>query len=158
MKKIKFVTIILVCVLLMTSGCGKEEKKTKESILECTRNITQENITIDLKYTITYQGNYVQKVVNVNKIISTKNTDLNAYKERLEAEFEPYKDIKYYDNDIKIDNNTLTSTTTIDYTKIDTDKLLSVDSGYSELIKAGKVKLSTMEDLYTNVGMTCKKK
>lgn len=155
MKKIKFITIILVCILLMTSGCGKEEKKTKESILECTRNITKENITIDLKYTITYQGNYVQKLVNVNKIISTKNTDLNAYKERLEGDFEPHKGM---DNEIKIDNNTLTGTTTIDYSKIDTDKLLNVDSGYSEPNKAGKIKLSPMEDLYANVGMTCKKK
>ena len=30
MKKIKFITIVLVCVLLMTSGCGKDAKKAKE--------------------------------------------------------------------------------------------------------------------------------
>ena len=32
MKKIKFITMVLVCVLLMTSGCGKDAKKAKENI------------------------------------------------------------------------------------------------------------------------------
>ena len=41
---------------------------------------------------------------------------------------------------------------------IDTDKLLSTGSEYYELITDGKVKLSTLKDLYTNIGMTCKKK
>ena len=158
MKKIKFITIVLVCVLLMTSGCGKDAKKAKENILEYTSSATQGVLTIDLKYTITYQGDYVQKEVSVNKITATKDVDLNAYKNTLEAEYERYKDIKYYDNKIKIEKNTITSTRTIDYSKIDTDKLLSAGSEYYELITDGKVKLSTLKDLYTNIGMTCKKK
>lgn len=85
MKKIKFITIVLVCVLLMTSGCGKDAKKTKENILECTSSVTQGVLTIELKYTITYQGDYVQKGVSVNKITATKDVDLNAYKNTLEA-------------------------------------------------------------------------
>lgn len=111
-----------------------------------------------MKYTITYQGDYVQKEVSVNKITATKDADLNAYKNTLEAEYEPYKDIKYYDNKIKIEKNTITSTRTIDYSKIDTDKLLSAGSEYYELITDGKVKLSALKDLYTNIGMTCKEK
>lgn len=158
MKKIKFITMVLVCVLLMTSGCGKDAKKAKENILECTSSETQGVLTIELKYTITYQGDYVQKEVSVNKITATKDVDLNAYKNTIEAEYEPYKDIKYYDNKIKIEKNTITSTRTIDYSKIDTDKLLSTGSEYYELITDGKVKLSTLKDLYTNIGMTCKKK
>lgn len=158
MKKIKFITIVLVCVLLMTSGCGKDAKKAKKNILECTSSATQGVLTIELKYTITYQGDYVQKEVSVNKITATKDVDLNAYKNTIEAEYEPYKDIKYYDNKIKIEKNTITSTRTIDYSKIDTDKLLSAGSEYYELITDGKVKLSTLKDLYTNIGMTCKKK
>ena len=89
---------------------------------------------------------------------STKDVDLNAYKNTLEAEYERYKDIKYYDNKIKIEKNTITSTRTIDYSKIDTDKLLSAGSEYYELITDGKVKLSALKDLYTKIGMTCKKK
>ena len=85
MKKIKFITIVLVCVLLMTSGCGKKKKKAKENILECTSSATQGVLTIELKYTITYQGDYVQKEVSVNKITANKDVGLNAYKNTLEA-------------------------------------------------------------------------
>ena len=85
MKKIKFITMVLVCVLLMTSGCGKDAKKAKENILEYTSSATQGVLTIELKYTITYQGDYVQKGVSVNKITATKDVDLNAYKNTLEA-------------------------------------------------------------------------
>ena len=88
MKKIKFITMVLVCVLLMTSGCGKDAKKAKENILECTSSATQGVLTIELKYTITYQGDYVQKEVSVNKITATKDVDLNAYKNTIEAEYE----------------------------------------------------------------------
>ena len=153
MKK-TFLVAVMVCLLVVVTGCNKGKTKT----LTCTLSGTvMEGTTIDTKYTITYTGKYVDKVESVEKVKSNQPTILNAYKQTVEATYSPYKDIKYYDYDIKIDGDTLTSTATINYAKIDTDAMIKVNSSNSMLIKDGKVKVATIKEVYeTQLGATCK--
>lgn len=150
----KTILLLVLCFsVFMVSGCGKEEEKT----MNCTRTVNQNGIKMDLSYTVTYEGDYAKVVKSVEKIISDDEDTLETYKTQLEETTKSFKDIEYYDHDIKIEGNTLTSSITINYEKIDTDKLISIDSAMKQIIKDGKVSIDTLETLYTGLGNTCER-
>ena len=154
MKKLAKLSIVLFAGLLVFTGCGKEEEvKT----LRCTKTgEATTGVEADLTYEVTYKGDYVQKVHTVEKLKSDNEEYLNQYKELVEAGYEDYKDVKYYDYSVEVKNGVLTSTVDIDYSKIDTDKMIEINSGNAALIKDGKVKVDDMKTLYETVGATCK--
>ncbi len=147
----KFLAVVMCVGVLFLTGCGAEEEKT----LKCTRTLNQSGIKMDLSYNVSYKGDYVTKVKSVEKIISNDSATLEAYKEQLKKTTESVSKIEYYDHDVKIDGDTLTSTITIDYTKIDTDKLIETDSSLKQLIKKGKVSVKDIKTLYNGLGVTC---
>ncbi len=153
MKKLTKLSIVLFAALLVFTGCGKEEEvKT----LRCTKTgeVTT-GVEADLTYEVTYKGDYVEKVHTVEKLMSDSDDYLNTYKQLVEAGYEDYKDVKYYDYDVKVKDGVLTSTVDIDYSKIDTDKMIEIDSNNAALIKNGKVKIDDMRALYKQVGAVC---
>lgn len=152
MKKIFSVLVLVVGVFLL-AGCEKEET---EKTMVCTRTATiADGVKADLKYKVTYKGDYVINLNSVEKIISDDTEYLELYKEQVEAVYEPYKDVEYYNYEVTIDGDTMTSSVTVDYSKIDTDKLIEIDSANSTLIKDGKIKIEDMQSLYESVGTTC---
>lgn len=152
MKKIW--TLTAVAFVFLLAGCGaKQEEKT----MTCTRTATQSNMNINLNYEVKYKGNYVTSVKSTEKIISEDTSMLEQYKTMVEETYSPYKDVKYYEYNVSVDGNTLTSIAEIDYEKIDTDKMIEIDSANSQLIKDGKISVDDIESLYNSVGATCKK-
>lgn len=155
MKKLKYLVVLLLGVLIVTGCQNKDEIKT----MTCTRTINQEEASMDLSYKVTYAGDYVEKVESIEKVTSTDTSALNTYKEEIEATYKPYANIKYYDTEVTVDGNTLTSKVTIDYSKIDYKEFTNIDSANSQIFTDdGKVKLETMESLYEQIGATCTKK
>ena len=77
--------------------------------------------------------------------------------EKIDELYSGYQDIEYYENKTKIKGNTLTSTTLIDYNKVNTDKLIEIDNGNASVIKNGKVEINNLEKLYKQNGCNCKK-
>lgn len=149
MKKI----IVVVCLAaLLVTGCGKEQKSMK-----CSRTMNQNGATLDLQYEVLYTGDFVDVVKSTEKVTSDNKELLETYKETVEEQYKTYKDVEHYDYNVNIDGNVLTSTTNIDYTKIDTGKMIEIDSANSQLIKDGKVKLDTVKSLYQQMGITCEK-
>lgn len=152
MKKLKLLLVVLLG--LIVTGCTQvEEEKT----MTCTRTINQQNMQMDLKYTIIYQGNYVKKVNSVEKITTEDINTLKNYKISVEQLYAPYAELEHYETEVTIDGTTLTSTANINYEKIDVDKLIEIDSANSQLFDNGKIKVETMEELYSQVGATCAK-
>lgn len=151
MKKILVVIMVMGTVLF--TGCGKEEEK----IMKCSRTINQSSIKMNLSYDVTYKGDYVTKVESTEEITTDDESTLELYKSQIENTVSMFKDIKYYDHEIDIDGNTLTSTIKIDYEKIDTDALIELDSSMKQLIKDGKVSVEDIESLYNQLGITCEK-
>lgn len=151
MKKI-LAAIIIVGTVLFT-GCGAEKEKT----MKCSRTINQATIKMNLTYNVTYKGDYVTKIKSSEEITTEDNSTLESYKTQLESTTASFKDIEHYDHEVKIDGNTLTSTITIDYEKIDTDKLIEIDSSMKQIIKDGKISVETIEALYNQLGVTCEK-
>lgn len=153
MKKILSALLIIVGVFALT-GCESEEV---EKTLVCTRTATiADGIKADLRYEVKYKGDYVTTLKSTEKIISDSEEYLTAYKETVESTYEPYKNIEYYDYEVTIDGDTMTSSVDVDYSKIDTDKLIDIDSANGSLIKDGKIKIDDMKSLYESIGTTCK--
>lgn len=150
-RKYLFLAVTMLVVFLVT-GCSSSEKKT----MTCTRTMNQSGMKTNLNYKVTYSGDYVNRVQSEESIETSDTTTLNTYKEQIEKIYTPYKDIKYYTYNVTIDGNKLVSTVDINYAKIDTKKLIEIDSANSQLINDGKVKLSSVKSLYEQLGATCK--
>ena len=153
-KKFKIWQIVLgVCSLLLITGCGKSSNVES---MTCTRTMNQNEIKTSLKYNVQYEGDYVSKIKTI-ETIETDNVDtLNTYKEQIESLYSPYKDVEYYKYDVDINDNKLTSTVDINYKKVDTDKLLEIDSANGQLIKDGKIRVDDIKSVYESLGATCK--
>lgn len=176
MKKNLLLVTLLIMTLVLT-GCGSDKEKTETSnnketnttnnsikdttteeskVLNCTRSVTvSEGVRMELSYKATYKGDYVELIETEEKVISDDSTVLETYKNQVESIYSPYKDIEHYNYNVEINGNTLTSTTNIDYSKIDTDKLIAIDSANATLIKDGKVKIADVKLMYQTVGATC---
>ena len=153
MKKILSVLLVVVGIFVL-AGCENEEV---EKTLVCTRTATiSDGVKADLRYEVKYKGDYVTTLKSTEKIISDNEEYLDAYKETIESTYEPYKDIEYYDYEVTIEGDTMTSSVNVDYSKIDTAKLLEIDSANGSLIKDGKIKIDDIKSLYESVGTTCK--
>ena len=167
MKRVsKYLMVLLLSMVLLT-GCNDTKKENKDTNnnnevkeeqkqMVCTRKATvTEGVTLDVKYTVDYTGEYINKVYSNEKVTSSNAQYLEAYKEQVDKIYAPYKNIEHYNTNVRIEGNTLISEATIDYDKIDTNKMLEVDSSLGQIIKDGKIKLADMKAMYTSIGAIC---
>lgn len=152
MKKI-WILVTLVCSFLLV-GCGVQEE---EKTMTCTRTVTKSNMNMNFLYEVKYKDEYVMSVKSTEKIISQDTAMLEQYKTLVEQTYSPYKDIEHYKYNVSVEGNTLTSIAEINYEKIDTDKIIKIDSANGQLIKDGKISVDDIEALYNSVGATCEK-
>lgn len=149
MKKI----IIPLLLLILLTGCAKED-----GTLICSNTVKPiEGTTIQAKYIITYKNNYVTNLKTIEKVTVGTKDDLELYQEKIEELYKEYKNLDYYKHNINIKNKTLTSTTNINYKKIDTDKLIEIEPGNKQLIENGKITIDKIEDLYKSNDCICKR-
>ena len=80
------------------------------------------------------------------------------YKTNLEMMYLRFNEIPHYQNTISIKENTLTSKTIINYSKIDLDELIKVDSSFNEVIKNNKISITKLKEQYASTGALCKYK
>lgn len=154
MNRVSKILFVFLLGITFLTGCGNKEVQEKTMI--CTRNATiAEDTTLNVEYTVTYQGDYVKKIYSNEKTSSDNTEYLNQMKTMVENTYAPYKDLEYYDYNIQIEGDTLTSQLTIDYDKIDTDKMIEIDSANATLIKDGKVKVEDIKAQYNNIGAIC---
>ena len=124
--------------------------------MTCTKTTDQNNTKMSLNYKVDYKGNYVTKVKSVEIVKSDDSEYLNTLKEQTENIYSAYNNIENYNYKTEINGNTFTSTVDIDYEKIDTEKLISIDSSNSQLIKNGKIDINDIKNIYESIGATCK--
>lgn len=169
MKRVSKYLFVFLAGCLLVTGCSstkevKEEKQptSKETqqetkTMSCTRTAKQdENTSFDLKYTVKYTGNYVNSIASKEVVTSNDTNVLNQYKTQVESIYKPYKDVDNYYYNVRIENNQLISETSIDYDKIDTDKMIEIDSANAQLIKDGKISINDLKTVYASFGITCK--
>mgnify|MGYP002085116373 CR=1 FL=1 len=152
MKKFSKTLSVLVLSILVLTGCGKDKKE----VMTCTRTLNQNNVEMGFTYKINYTGDYVNTIETTEEVKSENAEYLNTLKTAVENTYAPYKNVEHYNYNVKIDGNKLVSTTKIDYDKIDTKKLIELDSANGKLIKDGKVKMNDLKQVYESLGATCK--
>ena len=70
--------------------------------------------------------------------------------------FKKYKNIKYYDNTVTKKDNTITSTTIINYDKVDSKKIIEIEGEDGNIFTDnGKVKLDNLLKVYKKYGSSC---
>ena len=150
----KKVFIVLGVLLLLVTGCGKEDAGK----MVCTRTTNMNNVEMDLRYEVYYEGNNVNKVQSTEKVISEDAETLQTYQEQVKNIYSSFDNVDHYNYDVSIEGDTLTSTTDIDYTKIDMDQLLKIDSSIDQLLNDnGKIDLDKITQVYEQTGATCSK-
>ncbi|MDD5888329.1 MAG: DUF1307 domain-containing protein [bacterium] len=150
MKKIQIILVLIIA--LFATGCVKE---SEEKTMTCTRTVNKEDVKMDFQYNVVYQQDYVKKVESIEKVTTDNLETLNNYKTTVEQVYAPYKDIEYYETEVTISDNTLTSIASIDYENIDIDELIKIDSAYEQLFTNGKISIDTIENLYNQIGVSC---
>jgi len=143
------------CIMLFLTGC---DNFSSYKVVNCTRKVSMSDnkTSVELKYEIYYDDEYVKRTVSTERIISSDANVLKEYKNSYEKAFEKYEDIDYYDNKITVSSDTVTSKTVIDYTRVDTDQILKIEGDIGNIYTDdGKVKLKTLLDLYKKYGSQC---
>ena len=132
MKKIIIsATIIIVLILTVIIGYNI---KIYSGTLVCTNTYEEDSVSFKTTYKVEYKKKYATKLVSIETINTYDVTLLNDYKTNLEMMYLRFNEIPHYQNTISIKENTLTSKTIINYSKIDLDELIKVDSSFNEVI------------------------
>ena len=153
----KKVLIIIICILILIVSIIVLKPK-KDGKLICTYKYKDQDITITTKYIVNYKNKYVTNLKTIEKITSDNQTILIEYRDKLKENYSLYNDIKYYDNKVRLIQNTVTSTTEINYNKIDINKLIELDKNNKYLFEDKKIHLNKFKELYKKNGAKCKYK
>ena len=128
-------------------------EETKKMV--CTRVIDQNGIKMDLRYEATYTGDVVSLLESTEKVISSDTAVLEQYQTLLKQSYAPYDNVKYYNVDITIDGDTLTSHVVVNADKIDVDEITKIDSANGNYYTDGKMMIANVERAFTSLGATC---
>ncbi len=158
MKKKLLILGIIALVLITGCGQGSKDITVKEEKMVCTRTGNMNNLEMDFNYEVYYEGNNVNKVQTTEKITSEDTSVLEQSKQQIENLYSNFDNIENYNYNVVIEGNTLTSTTDINYEKIDIDELLEIDSSISQLLNDdNKIDLEKITQVYEQTGATCEK-
>ncbi len=178
MKKVKRNSFILlmICLFLMV-GCkknnveimnmssktGKYAKDGAYNInvngsgeLDCTREATAiGDLEAEFHYYVTYEKGIMLVLHSVEKVSGDNQDALKQYEDAYNKIKDNYKDIKYYDMDVKREKNSVTNDTVINYTKVDTSKIIKIE-GNNIYNDKNKPELKKWLTLGKKTGLTCK--
>lgn len=154
MKKKVFGGLVIAMMLLVT-GCGSDKESTK--ILTCTLDQeVQTGTNISSTYKVTYKGDYVSLVETTEKITSDNSEYLELVKTMTEKTYAQFDEVEHYNYKVEVKDDTLTSTTKIDYEKMNTDDLIEVNPAIESILDDGKLKVEDIQTIYEQLGAECK--
>ena len=155
MKQMIKSSIVIVLVVFLLTGCTTGNIASADGKKICSRTGVLDNGTSKMSYEVYYEDDYVTILHSTEEVTSEDSSLLDTYEEAYKNIFKQYEGLKYYDNTVTRDGNTVVSDTTINYAKIDIDKLLEIEGEEDNVIENGKVKLSTWLSFAKKFGVTC---
>ena len=168
MKKSSFL-IILVVLALLLSGCsnssetkdkvksnGETVDTSKMQVMHCTRSASASSgIEVKLNYDLYYTGEILNVLHSEEKIISASDESLSLYEDAYKKIKSNYEGLEYYDQEVVRGDTTVTNTITINYDKIDIDRLLEIEGAEDNIIEDGKAKVDAWITLAKKFGTKC---
>ncbi len=162
-------TTIIICLLIVSVLlCGCEEKKENKVISNgqvvntanmehkhCTRNATADGAEVKLDYDIYYTGDVLNLLISKEEVISSSTDILNTYENAYKQIHSNYKELDYYETSVERGDTTVTSSITINYDKIDIDKLIDIEGEEDNIFEKKVPKVSKWLELAKKFGTTC---
>lgn len=163
MKNRFLIAVLLVFTLLMT-GCGSSNggfvgtpntsDTEKQNVLTCSNEQAVFGAEIGYVYEVTFTGDYVEKIKTEQTVTSDDVSVLDNYSTLFDSLSNSTFD--GYSVQVLVGGNTVTLITTVDYTKVDLEKLSSVAPTDVALVKDGKLLVSDIKSMYETAGAICK--
>lgn len=166
MKRISSLIIIPVICLVFLTGCNSNDNKVisngekvntkKMQTMHCTRKASASNgIEVELEYELYYKGEDLNILHSVEKVMSANDESLDLYEDAYKKIHANYEGLEYYDAKVERGDTTVVSDITINYEKIDIDKLLEIEGEEDNIIENGKAKLDKWLSLAKKFGTEC---
>ena len=152
MKKIlTFAMLSFITILL--SGCNNNEEVFKT----CKLTQSTSSYTMSNEYQIYGSGDVVEKVISVEKITSDDVDILNNLKDYTNELYSNSNEVYGgYEYNLEIQDNTLTSTATIDYNKMNLKKYIEDNNISEEYVNDdNKLLLDGIIKIYNSIGAEC---
>ena len=148
-KKIILITVILIVLLLIIVYF-----KTRTTMI-CTYTNSNDIYYIETKYKVKYKNDKVLSLYTKEVIMSDDDNMLKEYKSTLDLVYSKYNELKYYNNNMRIEDNKLISETKVNYEKIDIEEFLKVDESNINIVRNKQVSLKKIRKIYKENGARC---
>lgn len=173
MKKINKIIILLVISILVTTGCEEQEKTSTTNNNKvvsngetvntdtmkhkvCTRDADAGTGTeMVLQYDVYYTGEILNLLISHEELITENKDTLDEFEDAYKKIATNYAGLEYYEQNVTRTDNSVTNETTINYDKIDIQKLLDIEGEEDNIIENGKAKVDLYLDLLEKFGGTC---
>ena len=153
-----FVGILLVVGCSNTNELEKKYDTKGYQHISCKRDAedSNEGTEVDIHYDIYYKGEYLKILKSEEKITSSNQEVLDNYEKAYKSVYSAYDNLKYYDNKVTRDSNSVKSVTYIHYGKIDMDQLLDIEGQVDNVeVTDGKIKLKDWKSFAKKYGTVC---
>lgn len=122
----------------------------------CTREANAgENIDVNLNYDVYYTDDILNLLISQEEIVTDDQETLDEYENAYRKIAKYYENLEYYDQIINRTNNSVLYKTTINYDKIDIQKLLDIEGEEDNIIKNKEAKVELYLSLLKKFGGTC---
>ena len=171
MKKKTNLLILLVLSLFIVTACeeqttqnnnepiisnGTVVKTGKMKQKKCTRQaVAGDNVEVKLDYDLYYTDDTLNLLVSKDEIITDDISILDEYENAYKKIAKNYEGLEYYDQEIIRTNNSVLNKTTINYDKIDIQKLLDIEGEEDNIIVDGRADVELYLSLLKRFGGTC---
>lgn len=153
-KKYLYITTSIILVVLIVVLVKFLEPKSGKML--CTYSSTNDAMNVEMSYLITFKNKKVTNLKAKEVIESNDSKMLNEYKETLDMVYSIYHDLKYYDVEVLIEDNSLITNAVINYKKINKEDFIEIDPSNENLYKGDSIPLSKLKNKYKNNGAKCR--
>ena len=164
MKKRNSLLVLLLVLLLLVTGCAKKEvvesngEKVNVGKMQhqhCTRIGNAEGAEVNLNYDIYYTDDILNVLQSEEQVVSDNSDTLTTYENAYKGIHQHYEGLAYYDTNVVREGNSVTSTITINYDKIDINRLIAIEGSDDNIFEDGKPKVDKWLELAKKLGAKC---
>lgn len=158
------ILILAICLCLLT-GCSDENQIVSNGekidtkgmkVMHCVREATADaGIDVSLSYDLYYTDENLNILHSTEKVSSNDSSNLDLYEDAYKKIQANYQGLKYYDAKVTREDTTVTNDITINYDKIDIDRLLEIEGEEDNIIENGKAKVESWLTLAKKFGTKC---
>ena len=140
----------------VVTSAGEDVNVASMQHKHCTRSGSIDTGSeVSLNYDLYYTGEALNILKSEEKVISSDQDVLTTYENAYKKIHANYAGLDYYDTEVVRGDTTVTSTITINYDKIDIDKLLAIEGEEDNIIENGEAKVDKWLTLAKKFGTKC---